>query len=85
MNSEESNMESTDEKIGYLRAQSEENKNDLVRIERKVDALSDLVSGKFRTAETVFNVLKFIGVAIVAVLTFKFGDIKEWFNFLFKR
>jgi len=78
-------MESTDEKIGYLRAQSEENKNDLVRIERKVDALSDLVSGKFRTAETVFNVLKFIGVAIVAVLTFKFGDIKEWFNFLFKR
>ena len=78
-------MESTEEKIGYLRAQSEENKNDLIRIERKVDALSDLVSGKFKTAETVFNVLKFIGVAIVAVLTFKFGDIKEWFNFLFRR
>jgi len=85
MNSEESNMETNEEKIGYLRAQSEENKNDLIRIERKVDALSDLVSGKFRTAETVFNILKFMGVAIVAVLTFKFGDIKEWFNFLFKR
>ena len=40
------------------------------------------VALKFKTAETVFKTLKFIGLAVIAVLTFKFGDIRVlWSTF----
>lgn len=40
------------------------------------------VALKFKTAETVFKTLKILGLLVVAVLTFKFGDIKSlWSTF----
>jgi hypothetical protein len=77
-------MKTVEENIGYLLAKQEEQKSDLVRVEQKVDSLTELVSTKFATAETVFKVIKFLGIVVVAVATLQFGDIAKWFNFLFK-
>ena len=77
-------MDSMEEKVGYLLAKAEESKGDLVRVEQKVDSLTELVSSKFATAETVFKVLRFLGIAIVAIATLQFGDIAKWFNYFFK-
>lgn len=75
-------METNDEKIGYLLSKTEELKSDQERIERKVDALTDLVKVKFNTAETFLKALKFLGLAVLAVLTFKFGDVTRlWHHF----
>jgi hypothetical protein len=77
-------VDSLEEKVGYLLAKQEEQKSDMVRVEQKVDSLTELVSLKFATAETVFKVIKFLGIVVVAVATLQFGDIAKWFNFLFK-
>lgn len=77
-------MHSLDEKVGYLQAKVEEIKSDAIRVEQKLDNLSELVAKKFTTAETVFKIMKFGAVVVVAVVTFQFGDIKEWYNLLFK-
>jgi hypothetical protein len=77
-------MKTVEENIGYLLAKQEEQKSDLVRVEQKVDSLTEMVSTKFATAETVFKVVKFLGIIVVAVATLQFGDIAKWFNFLFK-
>jgi hypothetical protein len=77
-------MKTVEENIGYLLAKQEEQKSDLVRVEQKVDSLTELVSTKFATAETVFKVIKFLGIVVVAIATLQFGDIAKWFNFLFK-
>jgi hypothetical protein len=77
-------MKTVEENIGYLLAKQEEQKSDLVRVEQKVDSLTEMVSTKFATAETVFKVIKFLGIVVVAVATLQFGDIAKWFNFLFK-
>lgn len=82
----------SDQQIGYLLGKMEEFgdtlkqhlKDDtdvLGRIHEKLDKLEDKVSEKFTTVETVFKVLKFIGLALVAVLTFKFGDIAALWPF----
>jgi hypothetical protein len=77
-------MKTVEENIGYLLAKQEEQKSDLVRVEQKVDSLTELVSTKFATAETVFKVIKFLGIVVVAVATLQFGDIAKWFNYFFK-
>jgi hypothetical protein len=70
-----------DEKVGYLIAKIEEQGADLKAAVVKLDALEQRVDEKFKTAEATFRVLKGIGLLVVAVLTFKFGDISliKWF------
>jgi hypothetical protein len=77
-------MKTVEENIGYLLAKQEEQKSDLVRVEQKVDSLTEMVSTKFATAETVFKVVRFLGIAVVAIVTLQFGDIAKWWTFLFK-
>jgi hypothetical protein len=50
----------------------------------KEDLLEKYVQDKFRTVEIVFNVIKFTGLAIVAVLTFKFGDVTRLWDHFFR-
>ena len=77
-------MDTLEEKVGYLLAKQEENKSDMVRVEQKVDELTTMVSSKFATAETVFKVLRFLGIVVVALATLQFGDIAKWWAFFFK-
>jgi len=77
-------METMEEKVGYLLAKQEEQKSDLIRVEQKVDSLTEMVSTKFNTAETVFKVIRFMGIVVVALVTLQFGDITKWFHYLFK-
>lgn len=75
-------MNSTDEKLGYLIAKVEEQGKDLKTVTERFDALEREVREKFKTVETTFRVLKFLGYAVAAVLTFKFGDLPAlWKNF----
>ena len=75
---------SMEEKVGYLLAKAEESKGDLVRVEQKVDSLTELVSSKFATAETVVKVVRFLGIVVIAIATLQFGDIAKWWAFFFK-
>jgi len=77
-------METMEEKIGYLTRAVEENKHDVRQVADKVDALSILVNKKFNTAETMINVVKFTGLALGALLTFKFGQIADLWSHFFK-
>jgi len=85
----------TDEHIGYLTGKLEEFgealKSHLAEdasakrgIHDKLDKLEDKVSEKFTTVETIFKVIKFTGLAIIAVLTFHFGDITNIWHTIFK-
>lgn len=76
-------MDSIEQEVGYLKAKVEEIQSDSIRMEQKLDNLSELVAKKFTTAETMFTVVKFLGLAAVALITFKFGDIKELWGYLF--
>ena len=70
-----------DEKLGYLIAKVEELALDVKEMRGKYDALEKRVEDKFRTAEITLRILKFIGLAVAAVLTFKFGDLPSlWFK-----
>lgn len=76
-------MNGLEEKVGYLIAKVEEQGNDLKAAVDKLDKLEQRVEDKFKTAEATFRVLKGIGLIVVAVLTFKFGDVSslwaKWF------
>lgn len=76
--------ETSEKQIGYLLRSVEENREDVRRLATKVDTLTRIVENKFNTAETLFKVLRFMGIALIAILTFKFGDIKEWWIYFFK-
>jgi hypothetical protein len=65
-----------EEKLGYLIAKVEEQGSDLKGLMIQVNALEKRVEDKLRTAELVFRFVKFSGLAALAVLTFKFGDVK---------
>lgn len=74
-------METLEEKVGYLLRAVEENKSDVKHLTMQVDELSQMVAKKFNTAETTLRIIKWFGLAIVAILTFKFGDITSlWQN-----
>ena len=76
-------METLEEKIGYLVAKAEEQGRDLEAVSLKIQKLEDTVAQKLRTVEIVIGVVKFLGFALVAVLTFKFGDVSRlWDNLL---
>ena len=76
-------MDTLEEKVGYLIAKIEEQGSDLKAAVVKLDALEQRVDEKFRTAEATFRVLKFLGLATVAVLTVKFGDLPGLWGKLF--
>ena len=76
-------MESIEEKLGYLIAKVEEISKDSKAMGAKLETLETRVDDKFKTAEATFRILKFIGYAAVAVLTFKFGDVPALFDKLF--
>ena len=71
------------EQLGYLTARVEDLARDQEALREKFDKLEILIAKKFATAETLFNVFKFIGLAAIAVLTFKFGDISKLWNTFF--
>lgn len=73
-------MNSIDERVGYLIAKVEEQGSDLKAAVKKLDALEERVDQKFKTAEATFRVLKALGLIVVAVLTFKFGDLPGLWN-----
>lgn len=83
-----------DEQMGYLTGKLEEfgevlkkhladDAEVLGKIHDKLDKLEDKVSEKFTTVETTFKVIRFIALAIGAVLTFKFGDVAQIYHSLF--
>ena len=76
-------METMEGKIGYLIAKIEEQGEDLHRVVAKVDYLEKLVSEKLTTVETLIKVVKFLGVATVAIVTLQFGDIPRWWMHFF--
>ena len=76
-------MDTLEEKVGYLIAKIEEQGADLKAAVVKLDALERRVDEKFRTAEATFRILKFMGLAAVAVLTAKFGDLPGLWGKLF--
>ena len=76
-------MDTIEEKIGYLVAKMEEHGHDLRKVITKVETLEKTVSEKLTTIDTLFKVVKFGGIVIVAVLTFQFGDISRWWHHLF--
>lgn len=65
------------EDLRSLRESTEENR-------QRISNLHDEVTAKFNTAETVFKTLKVVGLVIIAVATFKFGDIKGILTTLFR-
>ena len=76
-------METIEEKIGYLVAKAEEQGRDLEAVSVKIQKLEDTVAKKLHTVEIVIGVVKFLGLALAAVLTFKFGDVSRlWDNLL---
>ena len=77
-------MEELYQQVGALTAQVEANRRTIADMDKKLDNLHDLVSKKFNTAETVFKVLKVIGIIILSVLTLKFGSIPEYWHQIFK-
>lgn len=76
-------MEDIQGKIGYLIAKVEEMQVDQQKLAGKLDALEEKVNEKFTTVETVLKTLKFLGLALVAVATFKFGDLGSLWSKLF--
>ena len=75
-------MNTIEEKIGYLIAKVEEQAADQKKLTERFDSLERKVEDKFRTAEVAIRIFKFIGLAILAILTFKFGDVKTlWTTF----
>ncbi len=65
-----------EEKIGYLIAKVEEQGADLKKITDRFEALEEMVQDKFKTAETVLRVLKWIVGSIFAVVTLPWDRIK---------
>lgn len=73
-----------DKQIGYMTAKLEEVLDLAKSHETRLDVLEKNIAEKFTTVETVFKILKFTGLAIAAVLTFKFGDVAQLWQTLVK-
>jgi len=70
------------EKIGRLLATVETLHARQDEIMKRLDSLEKTVADKFRTAEIVFKILKFLGLAAIALISLKFGDIPRlWSHF----
>jgi len=76
-------MDTQEEKIGYLLARVEDMNSTLTLLVHRHDELEKTVEGKFKTAETVFKTLKFMGLVSMAILTLRFGDIVKLYHYIF--
>ena len=71
-----------EQQIGYLVAKMEELTADVKTLSSSHEELKERVNDKFKIAETLFKLFKFVGIAVVTVLSFKFGDLPNiWHNF----
>lgn len=78
-----------EQQLGMLIAQQDDARDDHERLvedfealKSRFDDLEKLITKKLTTVEAVFKTLRFLGYALVAVLTFHFGDIpKLWVAF----
>ena len=71
-----------DQQIGYLLGKLEEVSSDIKMVVDRIDTLEKNVADKFKTAEVVYKTFKFLGLALLAVLTLKIGDIgRLWQHF----
>lgn len=64
------------EKIGYIAAKVETIEADIAEIKRHIQTVSDQMS----LYNTVMKGIKFIGVLLVGILTFKFGDLLDYWR-----
>ena len=78
-------MEPLDDKqqIGYLIARIEDIASSQQSLATEFNLLKNRVDEKFKTAEVVFKILKFLGLALIAIVTFKFGDISRLWSYIF--
>lgn len=71
-----------DERMGVLIERLNDTIDAAARLEGRFDKLEARVEDKFRTAESLMRVVRFIGLTVVAILTFKFGDVSRlWTHF----
>ena len=75
---------SSDQQLGYLTGKLEEVLEITKENSDRLTKLEDQVAEKFTTVETLFKVVKFGGLAIGAILTFKFGDVAQLWHAFFK-
>jgi tetrahydromethanopterin S-methyltransferase subunit G len=64
-----------EERFGYLIAKVEEISEDFRELKGRFDTLEKRVEEKFTTVETALRIVKYVGLVLLALLTFKFGDI----------
>lgn len=71
-----------EQQMGFIISKLEELSEDVRSLTAKHEVLEKQVSEKFQTAEAVLRTLKFLGAAVVALLTFHFGDLPRlWSSF----
>lgn len=82
-NQTERNYDAIQELKEELRNHLQTEENDLKELNQKFDELNDLVLRKFHTAEMLAKIGKFIFLAVIAILSFKFGDISRLWAHIF--
>lgn len=72
-----------EQQLGVILEKLSDTADSISRLEDRFNKLEARVDDKFRTAENFLKFLKFLGFSLVAILTFKFGDISKLWNHLF--
>lgn len=72
-----------DQQMGYLLSKIEDIAKGQEVLTLKVTSLEERVNDKFKTAEVVVKVMKFLALALIAILTFKFGDVTRLWSYFF--
>ena len=72
-----------DVNLGYLVGKLEDVITKLDKVDDRLSKLETQVNDKFKTAEIVLKVFKYLGLILLAVVTFQFGDISKLWSQLF--
>ena len=71
-----------DQQMGVILERLTDTAEAVHRLEQRFNHLEARVDDKFKTAEAVMKMLKFLGLSALAVLSFKFGDVSRlWTHF----
>lgn len=73
-----------DQQLGALIESVENLQTAVSRLTVKQDELTTLVMGKLKTVEVLIRVFKFLGLALIALLTFQLGDIARLWSHFFR-
>ena len=73
-----------EQQVGYLVARIEDQGKDIKGLVERVSTMEKTLAEKLITIETVFKVFKYFLIVVVAVATWKFGDITKYWTILFK-